>query len=209
MFNVLIRMIALTATIALVGANSSSLAGARESPVYIPPVDAPVIDPFRPPATPYGAGNRGLEYDTEPGHAVVASAPGTVVFAGGVGRTRHVTVLHADGLRTSYSFLRSIAVRAGEVVGQGTPLGSAATRFHFGVRAGSAYLDPAVLLAAGSPVVWLVPVQRWRAPRRRPLHSLSVRARAGAAIPSSPPPSHGRLRAGAVALHPIPEKTGK
>ena len=32
------------------------------SVIYTPPVDAPIQDPFRPPATPYGPGNRGIEY---------------------------------------------------------------------------------------------------------------------------------------------------
>ena len=34
---------------------------------YQPPVDAPVTDPFRPPLTPYGPGNRGIDYATVPG----------------------------------------------------------------------------------------------------------------------------------------------
>src|SRR5688572_15830060 len=80
-------------------------AGADPPPAYAPPVDAPVVDPFRPPAGPFGAGNRGLEYGTPPGTEVRAAADGTVVFAGSVAGTRHVTVKHADGLRTSYSFL--------------------------------------------------------------------------------------------------------
>ena len=64
-------------------------------------------------STPYGAGNRGLEYSTTPGGPAHASAPGRVTFAGQVGGQLHVVVQHADGVRTSYSFLRTIAVRAG------------------------------------------------------------------------------------------------
>ena len=51
-------------------------AGADPPPAYVPPVDAPVVDPFRPPAGPYGAGNRGLEYGTRPGTEVRA-VPGS------------------------------------------------------------------------------------------------------------------------------------
>src|SRR5690242_4351821 len=81
----------------------------QSSPVsYVPPVDAPVIDPFRPPPNPYAAGNRGLEYGTAPGDPVRASADGIVIFAGQVGGTLHITIRHADGLRTSYSFLATI-----------------------------------------------------------------------------------------------------
>ena len=116
---------------------------------YRPPVDAPVVDPFRPPAGFAGPGNRGLEYATRPGSAVRASAPGVVVFAGAVGAGRHVTVLHRDGVRTGYSFLRSVAVRAGQQVAAGGIIGTSGASFHFGARIGQAYVDPAVLF--GTP----------------------------------------------------------
>ena len=41
---------------------------------YRPPVDAPVVDPFRPPPVPWGSGNRGLEYETVPGTVILATA---------------------------------------------------------------------------------------------------------------------------------------
>ena len=69
--------------------------------VYRVPVDAPVVDPFRPPATPYGPGNRGVDFATTAGQPVLAMADGVVVFAGQVGGTLHVVLLHADGVRTS------------------------------------------------------------------------------------------------------------
>jgi murein DD-endopeptidase MepM/ murein hydrolase activator NlpD len=93
--------------------------------VHTPPVDAPVVDPFRPPAGPYGPGNRGIEYATRPGTAVRASAAGTVSFAGQVGGRLHVTVAHPGGVRTSYSFLATVAVGAGDAVAQGDVVGTA------------------------------------------------------------------------------------
>lgn len=126
---------------------------------YAPPVDAPVADPFRPPPGPYDPGNRGLEYDTDPGDPVGASGPGTVVFAGAVGGGLHVTVRHADGLRTSYSFLADISVVVGQQVGRGERLGVAGERLHLGARAGDAYLDPADLFASGPVAVELVPFE--------------------------------------------------
>ena len=125
--------------------------------VYRAPVDAPVIDTFRPPAHVGGQGNRGLEYATRPGSAVRAAAPGRVTFAGRVGAGLHVTVAHPDGVRTSYSFLRGVAVRAGQSVGAGDVLGTTGTSFHFGARIAGAYVDPAVLLGIGGPAR-LVPV---------------------------------------------------
>lgn len=129
-------------------------AAADDRPVavsYRPPVSAPVVDGFRPPASPYGAGNRGIDFATEPSTPVGAAAAGEVVFAGPVGGQLHVVVLHADGLRTSYSFLAGIAVRRGDRVEQGQPVGTAGERLHVGVRAGDTYLDPAALLFGGAP----------------------------------------------------------
>ncbi len=134
-------------------------AGAQESVDYRPPVDAPVVDPFRPPATTYGPGNRGLTYDLAPATRVRASAPGEVVFAGPVAGTLHVTVLHADGLRTSYSFLESISVVRGQRVDAGDIVGAGGLGFHFGVRDGSAYLDPAGLFGGLEIRVHLVPAE--------------------------------------------------
>ena len=123
---------------------------------FIPPVVASVSDGFRPPPGPFAAGNRGIEYETAPGTAVGAIGPGRVVFAGPVGGSRHVTVLHREGLRSSYSHLASISVAVGEAVLSGQALGTATHRLHLGVRAGDAYLDPALLFARGR--VHLVPV---------------------------------------------------
>src|SRR5581483_4838166 len=109
------------------------------------------------PASPYGAGNRGVDYATAPGTEVRAAADGEVVFAGQVGGTLHVVVLHGDGIRTSYSFLSSIRVQRGDHVVQGQVVGTTGpTAFHFGARAGDAYIDPALLFRTGSPQVHLV-----------------------------------------------------
>ncbi|MGH9246723.1 MAG: peptidoglycan DD-metalloendopeptidase family protein [Acidimicrobiales bacterium] len=124
---------------------------------YIAPVAAPIIDPFRPPATPYGAGNRGIEYDTVPGASVVAAAAGTVVFAGAVAGALHVTVLDADGVRTSYSYLATIEVTRGQRVEQGQAVGTSGETFHFGARIGDAYIDPAALLGGQTGDIALVP----------------------------------------------------
>ncbi|WP_419929220.1 murein hydrolase activator EnvC family protein [Candidatus Poriferisocius sp.] len=126
------------------------------SPVtYRPPVDAEVVDSFRPPAHVGAPGNRGLEYDPEPGQPVWASAGGEVVFAGPVALNRFVTVLHRDGLRTSYGYLGWIAVDEGDLVAPGQLLGTTSSRFFFSVRLGGQYLDPALVLGAGR--VRLVP----------------------------------------------------
>ena len=137
------------------------LAGPADEPVlYEPPVEAPIADEFRRPATPYGPGNRGLEYDTEPGDVVTAAAPGTVTFAGQVAGRRYVTVQHADGIRTTYGPLGRIApgVRRGSALDAGDPVGTAGELVLWSASLGDVYLDPAVLLAAsGTGRVRLVP----------------------------------------------------
>ncbi len=139
--------VACTVAASLALATLPSRAGAAPPPVYRPPVEAEVADPFRPPAHRYGPGNRGLEYGTAPGTPVRAAAGGLVTFAGLVAGSRHVTVRHPDGLRTTYSFLASINVVVGQRVEQGTEVGATAGHLHFGVRSGDSYLDPASLFS--------------------------------------------------------------
>ena len=118
---------------------------------YTPPVEGVPIDAFRAPASPYAAGNRGVDYATDPGQPVLAAAEGEVVFAGRVGHGQHVVVLHPDGVRTSYSFLAAVGVRRGDRVERGAPVGTAGTRVHIGARIGEAYVDP-LRLFSGRPV---------------------------------------------------------
>jgi hypothetical protein len=143
----------------LPAAGETASAGQPAAPAYIPPVDAPISDSFRPPSGPYGAGNRGLEYDTRPGAPVRASGAGTVVFAGPVGGALHVTLSHSDGVRTSYSFLADIEVVLGQRVDQGHRIATAGERLHFGARADDAYFDPASLFAPTDVEVELLPFE--------------------------------------------------
>ena len=163
------RLAFVLATLVALCAASPARAGAPAAVTYKPPVDAPVVDPFRPADPNWTSGNRGLEYATTPGTPVGAAAAGEVVFAGPVGNSVHVVVLHDDGLRTSYSFLQLVAVKRGDKVVQGQTVGTTQDRFHFGVRAGDAYLDPA-LLFGGPPQVYLVPDEQ-----RRPLSEAKER----------------------------------
>jgi len=137
---------------------TGAAAGAATHVHYEPPTDAPVIDPFRPPPGPYAAGNRGIEYRTVPGSPVRAAADGRVTFAGAIAGSLYVTLLHADGIRTSYSYLASIAVGPGEAVRLGQPVGTAGSRLHVGARRGDTYIDPATLWSRGPPRVRLVPL---------------------------------------------------
>lgn len=126
---------------------------------YRPPSPAPIVDRFDLPERVWQAGNRGIDYGTGPGEPVTAAADGEVVFAGTVGGALFVTVLHIDGLRTSYSFLAQVRVRRGQSVRAGDVVGLTGGPFHFGVRTpDGTYLDPELLLAGLlEPHVRLVP----------------------------------------------------
>ena len=155
---VLVALALLTSAVAPRAAAATStehLAAVR----YRPPVDGPIIDRFDPPAQRWQAGNRGVDYAVAAGTPVVAAADGEVVFAGAVAGALHVTVRHADGLRTSYSFLAAIAVHVGQKVRAGDAVGSAGGPVHVGVRTpDGTYLDPEALFAGAlEPHVRLVP----------------------------------------------------
>ncbi len=148
---------------ALVVAGLSSPAhGDHATPTeYRWPVVAPVLDPFRAPASPYAAGNRGVELDVTPGTAVEAAADGTVTYAGSVAGTLYVTVQHADRVRTTYGGLAALAVARGQVVEQGRLLGTAGGPLHVSARIGEAYVDPEVLFGpAGGGRPHLIPAAR-------------------------------------------------
>ena len=69
-----------------------------------------------------------------------------------------ISVDHAGGIRTSYSWVSAVsvkkgqAVRAGDVIGktgQGHP-GSDRTHLHFSARLDGTYIDPMLLLGGGN-----------------------------------------------------------
>ena len=74
-----------------------------------------------------------------------ASGAGVVAFAGVIAHERYVSIDHADGIRTTYSYLLTIGVVAGQRLAQGDVVGTSGTRLHFGARRFGAYIDPASL----------------------------------------------------------------
>lgn len=147
-------------------------AGAQAVGSYQPPVDAPVIDTFRPPDERWQAGNRGWEYAVQPGMTVRAAGGGVVAFAGTIAGVGYVSLQHPDGFRTTYSWLEQLHVSQGTELEAGTVLGITSARFHFGVKRGADYVDPATLFGAARSAPRLVPLvndavrtlgeRRWR-----------------------------------------------
>jgi murein DD-endopeptidase MepM/ murein hydrolase activator NlpD len=154
----LLVLVALVVATALVGVVAPA---AAQTARFVPPVDAPISDPYRPPSTPYGPGNRGIEYSTQPGVEVRASGSGVVAFAGIIAHEHYVSIDHEGGIRTTYSYLASIEVAAGQRVAQGDVVGTAGVRLlHFGARRFGRYIDPASLFdSAPQRRARLVPVR--------------------------------------------------
>jgi hypothetical protein len=134
---------------------------------WLRPVDGAVVAPFDAPASVYGPGHRGADLAAAPGTPVRAANDGVVSFAGTVAGTLHVTVTHAGGLRTSYSFLASVAVSTGQAVSRGDVVGTSGgvgpdhdgSVLHLGLRIGDRYVDPMQLFRPAdlTKLVRLVP----------------------------------------------------
>ena len=122
---------------------------------WVPVVEAPIIDPFRPPACPWCAGNRGVEFGSEAGAVVRAPAPATVVFAGVVAGTPWIT-LDTGTERITIGGVDAM-VHVGDRVQRGQVLGVSTATVHVGVRRGDVYLDPARWLSASGYRARVVP----------------------------------------------------
>jgi murein DD-endopeptidase MepM/ murein hydrolase activator NlpD len=163
-------------------------ASAETAPVaYRWPVRGPVIRAFEQPANPYAAGHRGIDIAVPFGTPVGASASGVVAFAGVVAGSRFVSIDHPDGIRTTYSWLSRVDVRAGRTIAAGAVLGATGhghpeverRHLHFGARRGSTYVDPLVLLGAAAPGVHLAPFSNGHAASAEPVAVRGREARAG------------------------------
>jgi murein DD-endopeptidase MepM/ murein hydrolase activator NlpD len=124
---------------------------------FLLPVPPPpqVLTPFRPPATKYGTGHRGVDLAAPAGTPVRAADTGTVVYAGMLAGRGVVSIQHPGGLRTTYEpVTASVApgdhVQAGQVIGTldaGHPSCAPADCLHWGARLpDGSYLDPMSLL---------------------------------------------------------------
>lgn len=128
------------------------------SPRWDPPLTGRlrVLRGFAPPARPWLAGHRGTDLAAPPGTEVRAAGAGTVGYAGPLAGRGVVTVLHDDGLRTTYlpvtpSVRRGQAVERNQVIGalQDVPGHCPTGCLHWGLLRGRLYLDPLLLLGRG------------------------------------------------------------
>ncbi|MFF4616858.1 peptidoglycan DD-metalloendopeptidase family protein [Nonomuraea jabiensis] len=121
-----------------------------------------VLRRFTPPPEPWLAGHRGIDLAAPLSAPVLAAGSGTVRFAGPVAGKGVVTVEHEGGLRTTYLHVKA-SVRRGQPVAPGSELGVVETSqghcrescLHWGLRRGTHYLDPLLLL--GQATIRLLP----------------------------------------------------
>jgi murein DD-endopeptidase MepM/ murein hydrolase activator NlpD len=138
----------------------AAAAAAVQPGAYEWPVRGVVIRPFEAPTSPYSEGHRGIDIAAPFGTAMVAAQDGVVSFAGWVAGALFISVDHADGVRTTYSWLSAVAVKKGASVARGQVIGStghghpdvSTPHLHFGARIGQTYIDPMTLLERGNVV---------------------------------------------------------
>lgn len=163
-----------------------------------------VVAEFRAPEHRYGPGHRGIDIAVPAeGAEVHAVEAGTVRFSGSVAGRGVVSVLHADGLVSTYEPVHGLVeagtrVRAGEVLGtlesDSTASHCEGGCLHLGARRGGIYLDPLPLLEARGPSV-LLPWQGAGGDGAPPSSAGAARAM-GAALAGSAAGARGAATAG-------------
>ena len=186
------RVLVLVLVLGAVLAAAAPAAGAGErGPRLAPPVRGEVVRAFAYAGDPFARGHhRGLDLAAAPGAAVRAACSGRVTFAGSVGASGRVVTIRCGAWSVTHLPLRDLAVRAGERVVTGAPIGTVAAApghagLHLGVRRATdrfGYVDPAPLLARS-------------ADRRRAAAGPPPRPAARPHVPpTATPPSAGRTR---------------
>jgi peptidoglycan hydrolase-like protein with peptidoglycan-binding domain len=141
-------------------AGPATIAAARRPPArsplrFLAPLAGTPTDRFGPRGDTM---HTGIDYPAARGTGVVAAGRGCVQSAGydGGGYGRLVVIEHRAGMTSWYAHLASIAVRGGQCVVAGTPVGtvgstgnSTGPHLHFELRLRGAAIDPLTGLSAG------------------------------------------------------------
>lgn len=138
--------------------SAAQVAPGRAAVAYRWPIPAPreILRPFSVGPHPWSAGHRGVDLALpDPHHPrVYAAADGQVTFAGTVVGRTVVSIMHADGVRTTYQPVEPAVkkgdyVRAGQLIGTVNHLHSPCPRLcvHWGAKTGKkTYLNPLSLV---------------------------------------------------------------
>jgi murein DD-endopeptidase MepM/ murein hydrolase activator NlpD len=146
---------AITGTVVLYVATASTAASTTGTLAW--PLRGPIMRGYEQPSSPYAAGHRGIDIGAAYGTPVRAAADGVVHFAGKVAGSLFVSIDHAHGLQTTYSWVSEVDtnkgahVQAGDAIamsGYGHPGSTEPTHLHFGVKDDGDYVDPMLYLSA-------------------------------------------------------------
>ena len=184
---------------------------------YERPVAGEVIREFDGPAGRFDAGHRGVDLSLQVGAPVRAAGGGRVLHAGPVAGTNWITLLHDDGVHTTYGPIAAPSVEPGHRVARGDRIGvldrgghgdDRGAGLHWGARRDGIYVDPMTLLDRGVPRPSLIggggwegtahvvtPYEPWSGQQEGwGIPSSPVAERVGFAVP--PTPNHLVLVAG-------------
>lgn len=116
------------------------------------PARGAVLRDYAPPEKRWQPGHRGVDLAATPGQEIRASAAGTVHFAGAVAGMTSVSIMHADGIRTTYQPIET-HLKKGDSVAAGQVIGRLTTSpkhpepgLHWGALRGQDYLNPLDLI---------------------------------------------------------------
>jgi len=190
-----VRVFLLTILAALL-AGCAACASSALARGWLRPVDGPVVRAFAVGPDRFAAGqHRGADLGAAAGALVRAACGGRVSFAGRVPGGGRTVSVRCGALVATYQHLGRVAVRRGQPLLPGAPLGTVgrarpSPHVHLGARvaATGAYVDPLTLLGGAPPAgVPVVPVAGPRS-RPRPLGPSPPRARVRPfAVPAAPP----------------------
>jgi murein DD-endopeptidase MepM/ murein hydrolase activator NlpD len=187
----------------------SSLLHANRTPTESDSGTAPASGPWRapvggldlltgfdPPPQRWLPGHRGVDLAANTDLPVSAAGSGTVVFADDLAGRGVVSIVHSNGLRTTYEPVDPL-VAAGDAVSVGQTIGHlrpghascpGAICLHFGLKRGPLYLDPMLLFGSGKvrllprPGHAERPAEHYR-PERTPAETPPHRIRTAARTP--------------------------
>jgi peptidase M23-like protein len=193
----------------------SHLLRAPEYGSYAWPLQGRVIRGFEPPPGPYDPGHRGIDIAAPFGTDVGASREGIVAFAGWVAGDLYISIDHADGVRTTYSWLSEVLVKKGQSVARTEVIGRSGhghpdvpePHLHFGARVGSEYIDPMLLLEGAdvADLIHLAPLTESMTAERQAMAIVSetwawMQSLFGPAASSAALPEPGAPRMGGLEL---------
>ena len=149
--------------IVLIAVAPPARAGDQE---WSPPVNGPIVRGYEAPTRPFGPQHLGIDFEAQSGTPVRAAGDGLVAFAGRAGRSRSVAIEHPGARRTTYAYLRRVAVRPGAPIRRGEVVGFSGGMgphhqpdvVHFGYRVNGQPQDPAPLFHPPRPRISLAPM---------------------------------------------------